>query len=356
MGSSLATYTPAPEVRVAGRVPDGFAELLVAATVEESVTGLARCEVRLDNWGASGSGAGYVFDDRSVVDFADEVEVAFGPPDERATVFHGRLTAIEAQYGIDTGPTVVLLAEDALQDLRMTRRTRTFEEVSDADVVRSIASDHDLTADVDLDLDGPTHTELSQLNQSDLAFLRERVLPHGVDVWLDGTTLHVGDRDDDPIVLRHGRELLSFRVIADLAVQATEQRVAGWDVAAKEAVLETATPSSVGGDLGSDLGGGDLLAEKFGERPATTTLHRTTTSTEARTIATGLYRERARRFVTGSGTTDGVSGLRAGRGISLDGLGRMFDGDYRLTRVVHRYDTVAGYRTEIEVERAGISS
>jgi phage protein D len=352
--TSLATYAPAPEVRIAGRVPDGFSQLLVAATVEETVAGLSRCEVRLDNWGASGSGAGYVFADRSVLDFAAGVEVAFGPPDERSTVFSGRLTAIEAHYDIDSGPTVVLLAEDALQDLRMTRRTRTFEDVTDSDVVRTIAADHDLTAEVDLD--GATYPELSQLNQSDLAFVRERVLPYGVDVWIDGSTLHVGDRDDDPVVLRHGRELLAFRVIADLAGQATEQRVAGWDADAKEAVLETATPSSISRDLGADLGGGALLAEKFGERAATTTLRRATTGKEARTLAAGLYRDRSRRFVTGTGTTDGISGLRAGRAVGLTGLGRMFDGAYRLTRVVHRYDLVAGYRTEIEVERAGIST
>lgn len=354
MPSSLATYSPAPEVRLAGTDPGGLADLLVSATVEESVSGLARCEVRLDNWGATAEGPGYVFVDRGTFDFGATVEVTVGPPDERDSIFSGRLTGIEGDYQAASGPTLVLLAEDALQDLRMTRRTRTFEERSDVEVIEEIAVGHGLTPRVDLD--GPTHAVLCQLNQSDLSFLRDRALPYGADVWLDGTTLHVGRRDDDPLVLRFGRELLSFRVLADLAMQATEQRVAGWDPDGKEAVFETAEQSSLGADLGSDAGGGKLLSDLFGERAATTTLHRAVTSSEARAIARGLYRERARRFVTGMGVADGLAGLRAGRSVALAGLGRIFDGTYRLSRVVHRYDRAAGYRTKVEVERSGISA
>ncbi|MCU1500736.1 MAG: hypothetical protein JWM12_90, partial [Ilumatobacteraceae bacterium] len=342
------------EVKVAGRVPDGFADLVIAVTVDESVTGLARCEIRVDNWGVADSGPGYIFPDRTTIDFGMTIEVGAGPPDEHATIFSGRITGIEADYSPSTGPTLVILAEDGLQDLRMARRSRTFEHLSDADIAEQIASDHGLTADVDLP--GPAHVAISQLNQSDLAFLRDRALPLAADVWLEGRTLHIGRRDDDPLVLRYGRELLEFRVLADLALQATEQRVAGWDASSKRAVLETADQSSLGNDLGGDIGGGGLLADAFGSRPATTTMHTVMTADEARSIAAGLYRDRAHRFVTGAGVADGLALLRAGRAVSLDGLGTMFDGTYRLSRVGHRYDRVGGYRTQIDVERAGIGA
>lgn len=353
MPSTLTSYSPAPAVTLDGAEPEGFAARLQAVTVEESVHGLTRAEVRLDNWGTA-DGPGYAFADRTTVDFGMAVEIKAGPPDERATVFSGRVSGIEAEYAADTGPTVVALAEDALQDLRMTRRTRTFEDSSDADVVERICSDHGLTPDITLD--GPTHAALCQLNQSDLAFVRDLALPHGADVWLDGRTLHVGTRDDEPLVLRHGREVLSARLLADLAMQATEQRVAGWDPDSKEAVLETADQSSLGADLGSDKGGGGLLSDAFGDRVATTTVHRAVAAAEASELAKGLYRDRARRFVTGSLVTDGLPLLRAGRTITLADLGRMFDGTYRVTRVVHRYDLITGYRTEVEVERSGISA
>jgi phage protein D len=51
---------------------------------------------------------------------------------------------------------------------------------------------------------------------------------------------------------------------------------------------------------------------------------------------------------------DGIPGLRAGRSVTVTDLGAVFDGTYRLSRVLHRYDRAAGYRVEIEVERSGI--
>jgi phage protein D len=352
MPSSVSTYTPTPDVTLDGDVPERMAGLLVSVTVEESVAGLARGEVRLDNWTSRAEGPGYFLVDRRTVDFGKRLQVRAGPPDERAVIFDGHITGIEADFAPDAGPTLVLLAEDALQDLRMTRRSRTFEESTDKDVIESVATDHQLRSEVDLD--GPTHAAICQLNQSDLAFIRDRALPYGADVWTDGTTLFVGRREDDPIVLRHGKELLAFRVLADLALQATEQRVGGWDPEIKGAVVGTADQSALGADLGRDVGGGRLLSDAFQDRPAIATMHRAVSAEEADVIAKGLYRERARRFVTGSGVVDGIPGLRAGRSVTVTDLGAVFDGTYRLSRVLHRYDRAAGYRVEIEVERSGI--
>jgi phage protein D len=350
--STLASYVATPAVSIAGHDAAEFADLLISVIAEQSTAGLSRCEVRLEGWGMTGGRPGYVWADRATVDFGADVAVAMGPPDERGTVFSGRVTGIEGDYPGDAGPAVVVLAEDSLQDLRMTRRTRTFAEMTDAQVVERIARDHGL--DPRVDLDGPEHPEVCQLNQSDLAFLRDRALTLGADLWLDGRTLHVGTSDEDPIVLRHGRELLSFRVLADLALQVTEQRVAGWDPESKAAVLESGAAGALAGDLGNDLAAAGLLADKFGDRVSTTTLATAVTSAEARAIAGGLYHERARRFVTGSGVADGVAGLAAGRTVSLEGLGAMFDGNYRLTRVAHCFDRAHGYRTQFDVERPGI--
>src|SRR2546423_9370075 len=125
MASSLATFTPTPKITVDASTPDGLTDRIVSVTVEESVDGLARAEIRLDNWGIVSNRPGYVYADRATIDFGKTIAVAAGPPDERATIFSGRVSAIEADYDAEVGPTVVILAEDALQDLRMTRRTRT---------------------------------------------------------------------------------------------------------------------------------------------------------------------------------------------------------------------------------------
>ena len=90
----------------------------------------------------------------------------------------------------------------------MTRRSRTYEESSDADAVRFIASKHGLKPQVDMD--GPTHAVLAQVNQSDLAFLRERARAVDAEVWVEGDTLHAqarARRNAGKVSLEYGRTL-----------------------------------------------------------------------------------------------------------------------------------------------------
>src|SRR5690606_381170 len=136
-------------------------------------------------------------------------------------------------------PELTVLAEDRFQDLRMARRTRSFEDVTDEDVFRRIASDHGLTPEIDAGA-AVRHKVLAQVNQSDLAFLRERARAIDAEVWVKGDTLYVASRSrrgGEEIALAYGQRLHEFSVLADLAGQRTSFSVAGWDVGAKEPVL-----------------------------------------------------------------------------------------------------------------------
>ena len=90
-----------------------------------------------------------------MLDFGKTISVEFGPPGSDGPVFAGRISGLEANFPAERDPEFVILAEDRFQDLRMERRTRTFENVTDADVIRQVASQQGLTAQVDVD--GPTH-------------------------------------------------------------------------------------------------------------------------------------------------------------------------------------------------------
>jgi len=45
---------------------------------------------------------------------------------------------------------IAVLVEDRFEDLRMTRRTRSFADVSDSDVMSQIASDHSLQPSINV--------------------------------------------------------------------------------------------------------------------------------------------------------------------------------------------------------------
>ena len=142
-------------------------------TVHETVQGLYRAELRFGNWGPKDNAIGFLYFDRKKLDFGKALRLQL----ENDLLFDGRVSAIEAEFGEGSSPEISVLLEDRLQDLRMTRRTRSFQDVSDAQAIKRIASDHGLTPDVDVS--GPTHKVLAQVNQSDLAFMRERARAAG---------------------------------------------------------------------------------------------------------------------------------------------------------------------------------
>jgi phage protein D len=353
-----AAYVSRPVIEIDGKERARVSRTTVSAFAEETTAGLSRCEIVLNNIGPTDAGvADYLYFDRETVDFGQEIILRLGPGDPPEQVFTGLVTALEATYPAGGGSQLVVLAEDRFQNLRMTRRSRTFEDVTDADVITQVARDHDLTPEVNLD--GPTHRVLAQLNLSDLAFIRERARALGAELWLEGETLHADTRTDrtgNSMTLAYGANLITFGVRADLAHQCTSLRVSGWDVQAKEAIKESADQAALNGELDGDQSGSAILSEALGDRVASVVHTTPLTSDEARREAQARYRARARRFVTGTGLADGHPQLRVGRTVSLTGLGSLFDGDYYVVRARHTYDRTDGYRTEFDVERPGIGS
>ena len=353
---SLAVYGSRPIVAIDGQVEMTLGVDGISVLVEETTAGLYRCEARFLNYGVRPSGgAGYLYFGRDTLEFGKELAIDLGAGERGGPVFKGRISAIEATFPYGGGGSVAVLAEDRLQDLRLTRRTRTFEDVTDEDVFRQIAGDHSLIPE--LDISGPQHRVLAQVNQSDLAFLRERGRSIDAEVWVDGTTLHASrrvDRGTDPVVLEYGANLLSFSVRADLAHQCTEVGVAGWDVAGKTAIEETASENAISAELNGGESGASILETTFAPRKERVVHTVPLTTEEARGVAEARFRERARRFVTGTGLADGDARIRVGGLLDLSGLGSLFDGRYHVVRARHTYESEYGFRTEFDVERAGL--
>jgi len=84
------------------------------------------------------------------------VEIGLGPdgasePSERAVVFHGWVSAVAPRIGEARVPDSSLEIEalDAFALLHLEERTRTFEDQTDADIVRSIYESYGMSADVE---------------------------------------------------------------------------------------------------------------------------------------------------------------------------------------------------------------
>ena len=284
-------------------------ENVVALELEEDIAGMAALEVSLSAQGQADPSGTTDYLDRSVLDFGTRVTVALGP-DDSSPLFEGSITALGRRLpggllldGDDQGGgwAAGAPAYPAYPDVRGAAPPPTSP--------RPIAGDHGLTAQIDVD--GPQRPLTSQVNLSDLAFLRTLAQADGAEIWLEGTTLRLQrrpDRDGDPVRLVYGEALRSFAVTADLAHQCTDLTVTGWSPADKEAIAETAGADDLGDELAGDTSGATLLAAAFDERHERVVVAEPLDSADARARARAAYLDRARRFVTGTGTCEGERG------------------------------------------------
>jgi phage protein D len=351
--------TASPVFTVGGDVVRGLARDCVRLVVDEGVEGLRTLEAHFmaTGIGSPGPPADLLHVDGSDVDFGTDLEVAIGPDDTQRTVFDGTVSGLELVLGDSEPPRVVVLAEDRLMRLRLTRRMRSYTQITDGELASRLAQEHGLDADVSVD--GPRYDVLQQVNQSDLAFLRERARRMQAELWCTGRTLHLSDRSRrqaTKLTLVHGNQLLTVRLTADLAHQRSDVAVSGYDARTKKVIDEHAGADTIHAEAQAGRTGPEVLEKALGASTSFRLREAPLTTAEAAAWARAEMLRRARRFVTVSGTTRGSPDLTVGSLLRLELVGAPFEGDgYYTTRVTHTYDNERGLRTAFEAERPTVN-
>lgn len=357
--TELLYSTSSPVFKVSGSVEASLARDLLRLEVEETTAGLKTCVAHLVAVGP-GSGTGpqeLQYLDGKTVDFGTDLEVSIGPTGNERVVFTGAISALEARFDEGATPEVALFAEDKLMSLRMTRRSKTYESMTDADIAAAIASEHGLTPDTDAD--GPAYDVVQQFDQSDLAFLRARGARIQAEVWCENDTLNFKTRENrtaTAVTLVNGNELLTCECRADLAHQRTQVTVSGYDATQRAKIDESADASVVDAETSGGKSGPAVLARAFGDRASQLARDVPLADAEARAWAKAEMLRRGRGFVTVVGVTRGTPDLVVGSALTLERVGAPFEGDgYYTTRVRHTYDLSRGHRTYFEAERATVA-
>jgi phage protein D len=354
-----ALSSTSPVFTIDGDVAHDLGRDCLRLEVDEDTRGLRTMTAHFAATGAGAPGppGPMLHLDGSEIDFGKAVQVSIGPDGAQRTVFDGVVSAIEIVFTDGGPPAVVVLAEDALMRLRMTRRMRTYQNVTDSDIAAAIARDHGLQSD--LHVDGPRYPVVQQLNQSDLAFLRERARLVEAELWCEGQTLHMASRPKRPgteLTLVQGGSLLTARLCADLAHQRSTVAITGYDASARDKIDERAGAEAIGAEVSGGRTGPDVVERALGKAVSYRVREVSLKSDQAQAWARAEMLRRSRRFVTVSGLTRGSPDMTVGSKLKLTDVGQPFEGGgYYTTRVRHTFDLTSGLRTYFEAERATVN-
>lgn len=348
-----------PVFSVNGELVRSLARDCVRLEIEEGTEGLRtmKADFVAVGPGATGPQDRMLYVDGQIIDFGKQIEVSIGPDSGQRRVFDGVISGLELVFGDGEPPRAVVFAEDALMRLRMTRRMRTYTDVTDADIADRIARDHGLQTE--LTIDGPRYDVVQQVNQSDLAFLRERARLVQGELWCTGRTLHFSSRQrrqGTTLTLIRGNHLLTASVMADLAHQRSEVVVTGYDASAKDVIDERAGTDTISAEISGGRTGPEIVERALGASSSIRVREAALTGAEALAWAKAEMLRRARGFVTVSGVTRGSPDMVVGSILRLELIGAPFEGDgYYVTRICHTFDNVHGLRTRFEAERPTVN-
>jgi uncharacterized protein len=357
--TDLYLASSAPVFKVDGTVKGELARDLLRIEVEETTEGLKTLCMHLLAIGPvqSGPDERLQYLDGGVVDFGRRLEASIGPPGRERNVFDGAISALEATFEEGQIPHVSLFAEDQLMALRMTRRMRAYEDLTDAGIAEAVADAHGLSADTAAA--GPTYDVVHQFGQSDLAFLRDRARLVQAELWCEHDTLNFksrANRTGTSLTLVQGNQLIAVRLRADLAHQRSTVRVSGYDAQERATIEEEASGSVVMAEVAGGRTGPDVLTGALGERVSHRVREVPIESGEATAWARAEMLRRARQFVTVVATTSGTPDLVVGSRVTLERVGQPFEGGgYYVTRVRHTWDLSDGHRTHFEAERPTVN-
>lgn len=267
----------------------------------------------------------------------------------------GEVTSIEAEYDL-LGAKAVVRGYDFLHRLSAGRRTRTWTNVTYADVVQEIVDAAHL--DAEMESSGGTLDHVIQGNVSDLDFLYQISQRVGFDISVEDKTLHFkkptkassapaapGDADiDKPTQLRWGKRLLEFRARMSAVAQVTDVKVRGWNVKNREAVIGEAAAETDStklkmnpAELAEAVGGGTLVVvdRPVGEQGA------------AGDMAKAIADQVASAAYEATAVAIGSPELKAGVAVPVSNVEPALAGNWVISSARHEFGSGA-YRTHLE--------
>lgn len=277
------------------------------------------------------------------------LEVVAKSGETESTIFDGEIVEIESQFS-DKSHRLIIRAMDRLHRLSRGTTVRTFQNVTDGDVVKKIAQEVGLTAKVEDS--GIVHEYLIQANVTNLQFLRQRAASVGALLFVDGKELHFEPptSSDGAIELKWGTGLHEFRPRFSTLNQVEATMARGWDPEAKAPVSSESQKAEYLPEIGQKETAAEVAKKHFSVQAKSLVANAAALTEKVTSVlAQGDLNRHAHESIVAEGVAGGTPGIVAGAKVKISGVGNRFSGTYFITCATHNYRVKEGYTTSFSI-------
>ncbi len=330
-------------VKVNGELLSRQAHLL-AVVVTHSANKLSRAKLVYQDGAAASSDFPLSNSDSFLP--GNSVEILAGAAGEEESLFTGVVIKHSLKIREHVAPQLVIDCRHKAVSMTATAKFKYFLEQTDSDAIRRIADDYDITGDIESsDL---THKQLLQYGVSDWDFCLLRAAVNGQLVFCEAdkiTTKKPEVSAGEELVLQFGSSILELDAELDARHQHNSIKALRWDAATQEVVeLDATDPgmSSPGNVAAADLA--NAIYDK-----ATVVALDAGDDSESQVYIDNLWAISQLNQVGARVKCEGMTAVKPGMVVTLDGVGERFSGNAYVTGVRHDFDLVKGWKTSIQI-------
>jgi phage protein D len=271
------------------------------------------------------------------------VEVKVGNPP--VSIYKGEIIGFEGVWKGGGTTKLGIRAMNKMHRLLRHRKSKTFTDMSDQDILNQIVGD----AGLSLEWKGPsiTYKHVYQHNQTDLEFIRTRAARLGCHVWCVDATLNVKEPDfgiasSVELSVDAGGALRAFTPRLNSSAVVKKVTVKGWNPETKELITgdESASNTSLGSENAVTGSPGLAADETF------TVDHPIWSAEEAKALAKARLRDLNLTFITGEAECAGFSEDVLGKTVKITANAQKtsdpFNGKYYVMGLTHRHTLPKG--------------
>lgn len=346
-----ATYRSLPKINIDGSEADAeILDNILQVVVEESLHRPSMFTITVRNDYQSGIPDEKPWQSEKKLEIGQSITIGFDPKktetkekkdSKKEELIQGEITGVEAQFTETTQAPILFRGYDRSHRLHRGRFNRSFQNMTDSDVVKKIAEEVDIKTGT-IDESGEPHDYIFQNNQTNMSFLRSRAARLGFELFVRDDKLNFRKPDaSETLKLKWLDNLQSFRVRMTSTEQVQEVEVRGWDYSLKQPIVASAKSEKVLTETqtskekkGSDA---STAFEKMQEPPKMIVVDQPVFKPkEADAMAQAICDELGGQFLVADAKAEGNPQIRPGMFVELEELGP-YSGKYYVTETRHTY-------------------
>jgi uncharacterized protein len=343
-------YIPAFEVFVnKARQGKEIVRDIMSVSYKDIIEGYDTFDITINNWDAEKRT--FKYSDSNIFDPGKKVEIWMGYHGNLQRMIKGTIQSLQPSFPSGGQPTLKINGRGPKDALRTKQKTVVYEKMTYSEIAQKIGRQLGIKINIDNNAAAtePRQDYLIQQNQYDIIYLMDMAKKMGYELVVEKgeETLYFGRSVTtvNPVYeLTYGLSLKEFQPNLNPASQVSEVTVRASDNMRKEKIEYTAKRSQI---ITRNV---SRFEQVYKERKEIITDKPVANMAEAKKLAIETLERIAKKMITGSGSTVGFPGLRAGNVVVLKGLGELFSGRYYLTSATHTIDD-SGYVTQFECRR-----